>query len=580
MVSHDSLQSRTDAHGLAAPAVQWQMRTIVLIALLAIARAAYLIWLCPYNLIEDEAQYWEWSRRLDWSYYSKGPGIAWIIRASTEALGTSEWGVRMPAVVFSSIAAWALALLARDVMRAGGAARDAAWRGAFFTVCVFNLVPLYQSTAGVILTIDMPYAAMWSLAAWFGWRALMTGSRLAWIALGLAIAGGFIFKYTMLLCVPGLVLFAALARKNLRMARPAALWISLALLAAMLGLLPVAIWNSQHDWATVRHLLGHLHMQGGDITTAPTAAERWSPLWTLEFLATQIGMVGPMLILAAWEWSRSRRERGTAGADLSHVGRLYVLCVAGPIVVFYVGVTFIAEAEANWAMAGYTTLCVLAGLGASEGVSRWRDAVLAWRAMPEPRPKMGVLTRRPETVPQVAWHATLVFGIIAGLVMLRGDLLAKLPLVGDNIPRSRLLGAPDMAGHVDELRAAQRAATGMEPMIIAQHYGRASQMGFYLPDRPMVFVASSKMGGRKTQWDLWPDMNLDDPSLRGRPAVLLGGEKEAWARAFERVEEAGTLRGDRKRGRPAYLGFNYRGFNDVASEKPAATVPATEGRTP
>ena len=39
----------------------------------------YLVWFCPLDLSPDEAHYWDWSRRLDWSYYSKGPLIAWII---------------------------------------------------------------------------------------------------------------------------------------------------------------------------------------------------------------------------------------------------------------------------------------------------------------------------------------------------------------------------------------------------------------------------------------------------------------------------------------------------------------------
>ena len=62
---------------------------------------------------------------------------------------------------------------------------------------------------------------------------------------------------------------------------------------------------------------------------------------------------------------------------------------------------------------------------------------------------------------------------------------------------------------------------------------------------------------------------------------MLGGEKEAWARAFERVEEVGTLRGDRKRGRPAFLGFGYVGFGAAglpAGAGPAVTSP--EGSTP
>ena len=46
----------------------------------------------PLDLGPDEAHYWEWSRHLDLSYYSKGPMIAyliaWVLRSS--AIMSSE----------------------------------------------------------------------------------------------------------------------------------------------------------------------------------------------------------------------------------------------------------------------------------------------------------------------------------------------------------------------------------------------------------------------------------------------------------------------------------------------------------
>src|SRR5262245_39159128 len=75
-------------------------------------RLIYLFWLCPYDLVEDEASYWEWSRHLDWSYYSKGPGIAWAIRAATELLGTSEAAIRTIPAISGALATLAVGALA------------------------------------------------------------------------------------------------------------------------------------------------------------------------------------------------------------------------------------------------------------------------------------------------------------------------------------------------------------------------------------------------------------------------------------------------------------------------------------
>src|SRR4051812_4036296 len=56
---------------------------------------------CPIDLSGDEAQYWDWSRALDWSYYSKGPLVAYIIRASCAVFGDVTWAVRLPALVLA-----------------------------------------------------------------------------------------------------------------------------------------------------------------------------------------------------------------------------------------------------------------------------------------------------------------------------------------------------------------------------------------------------------------------------------------------------------------------------------------------
>ena len=70
--------------------------TICLIAALAVLRVLYIVY-GPFDVSPDEAHYWEWSRRLDLSYYSKGPGVAYVIAFFTSILGPTELGVRLGA---------------------------------------------------------------------------------------------------------------------------------------------------------------------------------------------------------------------------------------------------------------------------------------------------------------------------------------------------------------------------------------------------------------------------------------------------------------------------------------------------
>src|SRR5439155_20547389 len=55
----------------------------------------------------DEAHYWTWSERLAPGYFSKGPGIAFAMRASTAVFGANEFGVRF----FSPVLAAGTSLL-------------------------------------------------------------------------------------------------------------------------------------------------------------------------------------------------------------------------------------------------------------------------------------------------------------------------------------------------------------------------------------------------------------------------------------------------------------------------------------
>jgi hypothetical protein len=516
---------------LFAPWASSWRSVIILVAAVSLLRILYLAFFCPYTLLEDEAHYWDWSRHLAWAYYSKPPGVAILIAASTSIFGNTEFAVRLPAVVCSAAMSLALAALARD----GSGDR----RAGFFAAALVQLIPLFQSTS-LLLTIDMPYAACWALASWAAWRAFTTPAP-RWILLaGLAAALGLVFKHTMLLWLPGLLSFAFLHRP----------FLGRALLIATLslfGLLPNLIWNAQRDWPTLRHLMGHLGLAGGDVPTAPSSSS-YSPLWTLEFLATQIALVGPALALMLFAF-RPAADRPIA--------RRFLILTGLPIILFYLAITLVTEPEGNWAFAGYTTLAALAAWGLVLGMDDFTARRRDWLALPVPRPKAGLLRRSPETATQVFWHATLALGLLTALAILRLDLLARIPVVGPSVPLSRLIDADTIAAHVHRLADDLQRRTGKPPLIISQFYGRASQLAFYLPGQPVVHCSSSRMNGRKSQFDLWSHTDLDDPALAGRPAVLLGDADQDWSWGFTTVERVGRLEGDRKRNREAFLGLEY-----------------------
>lgn len=511
-------------------AIRWPsgwMPVLVFVLVMLALRLIFLAGFDPFTLIEDEAHYWEWSRRLGLSYYSKGPGVAWAIAMATGLFGDVEWAVRLPAMLSVTIGSVAVAGLTRDVfgdrrLMLAAAAIYQAMPGPFMT--------------GVLMTIDGPYVACWALAAWAGWRALARGSRTAWPVLGLLLALGFLFKYTILLLPLGLLLFAVVRRRHVRTAGLG--WVVLGVVCAGLGLVPIGIWNAQHDWATVRHLLGHLGVAGGDMKAE--ASEGWSydPMATLEFFGLQFAVAGSVFALAVLGVINLVRARRAGRTEWEPAGPAYLLCCALPLFGMYLLVTIFTRVEANWTMAAFATLAPIAAWAAADGIVRHDRPI------------------------RFVWHLSLAVFVV---MLVAGPALAWYV---------RTDGAPAWMGrakpitpYIEEvvsIAEEMRTETGEEPVFIAIHYGRASQLAFYLPGHPTVYASSAHFGwGRRTQYDVWAETDLANPDvgdrLRGKNAVLFDGGTDEWLRLFERVEDLGELASEPKKERHTLKGYGFTG---------------------
>ena len=227
---------------------RWRWRTLAGLLILALIglRVAYLVFNCPLDLASDEAHYWDWSRHLDWSYYSKGPLVAWLIKAGCTLIGdNSLLAVRLPAVLCGSLLLVSLYVLTRQVYDNE--------RLAFAVVACALTLPMVAA-GSIIMTIDAPYACCWGWALVLGHRAVFRGSAWAWALTGLVIGLGILAKYTMILWLPSVVLFllATPAYRHLLFRR--GFWIMTAV--AALCCLPILVWNMQHHWVSLRHVSG------------------------------------------------------------------------------------------------------------------------------------------------------------------------------------------------------------------------------------------------------------------------------------------------------------------------------------
>lgn len=508
----------------------WMMWALILGLL-----AARVLWqlVSPYTLIEDEAHYWEWSRRLAWSYYSKGPGVAWVIWASTQVLGDTEFGVRLPAAVSTALGTIAVVRTTLVLFKDQ--------RLAFISAILYNAIPGFAASA-MIMTIDAPYIACWAWASHFAIVAMLLGDRRAWLGFGAFIAIGFLFKYTILLLIPSVLLALWVSRGHRD--RLNARWFAVGMIVASIGLIPVVIWNAQHDWATVRHLLGHLGVAGGDTQRTNAGGEPWTIAWFFEYIGLQILVGGPILALGFFGWLNARK-RGDAQSR-NAIG----VCVAMalPLLVFYLLVSLKTQTEGNWAMAAFVTLIPPGAWCIREGVVR-RDNVI-----------------------KLLWGVA-VFVLIATLLLFPGArTLSRLPGIGPLIPMYRMTGMREHAADAQRVIDELEERTGNEPFVITNHYGRASLLAFYLPGHPVVYCSSAHIGGRKTQYDMWPQTDLSNPATQGRlsdrPALMLGGPPRHWDGVFDSIEELGPLVNEPRENGTAYVGIGFLGFEDSQAAQP------------
>jgi undecaprenyl-diphosphatase len=494
-----------------------------IVLVVTIIRLLYVGILNPIELVKDEAHYWEWARHLAGSYYTKGPGIAWLIAASVRIFGQSEWAVRLPSILIASMTALSLAKLTATV-----SGNDQ--RAGFFAGIAFLLVPACQVT-GMLMTIDGPYMLCWVFAIW---STAIAGKqqdtqRLPWgyILVGFFLGLGFLFKYTMVLLLPGVAVYLWFCRGKRKWGMQTMLCLVIGLLV-MLGMsYPVICWNHQHDWPTLSHLLGRLHLPGGD----EAVSHQWSATWFFEYLFTQVGIIGPagiavmiMSLKLAWRHRKQDAKRWD--------GQLLMICCSLPILLFYSIIAIFKPTQGNWTLAGYLSLFVIVGMQVTRQMSHYQSQVRRWERLPFPRPKRGYLRSKPETWFQIAWEVHIKWGIGAAVVILSLPLIGHLPGLDRYVPTHRWEGARLQAQRVDHVRRQIAEKQGQLPVLISDHYGDTSQLAFYLPDHPRVFCAGHLLGRRKSAYDFFADQNLKDPELLGRTVLLIHGSEKRWQDLF------------------------------------------------
>ncbi|MFC3078654.1 ArnT family glycosyltransferase [Phenylobacterium terrae] len=319
-------------------------RTAILLAAGLTAARLMVLFDSPLELYPDEAQYWLWSRTLDFGYFSKPPMVAWTIWATTAIGGDAEPFVRLASPFFHAAAALAVFVVGRRLY-------DSAT--GFVAAAFYMLMPGVQLSS-LIASTDAPLLMFlsFSLVAYAG--MFNSGPSVKRAAVfGAAVGLAFLSKYAALYALIGVALHLLVSGRARAMWSPAT--IAAAVGTALAILAPNLIWNALNGFATVQHTAANAAWGGRQLFNLPELGD---------FLASQFGVFGPIpfAVLIGGAVVLAIRRRLTE-ADL------LLVCFAIPPLLIVAGQAFISRANANWSGAGYVAGSVL--------VAAW---LLRWRA--------------------------------------------------------------------------------------------------------------------------------------------------------------------------------------------------------
>ncbi len=298
-----------------------RIRTVWLLALGIKLALSAVIPLAP-----DETYYWFWGKHLQLSYYDHPPLVAWLFMLGTpfDSLGHAS---RWPAVILGHATFLVWLKILEPILTEH---QRLWWLG-------LALVAPFFGVGSLIVTPDIPLEFFWSLALIALLKITENKGPFWYSALGCFLGLGFCSKYLIVLLVPAAFLWLIGTR---RLKSIQWKWLPFTVLFGLLFSLPVLYWNYQHDFASFKFQIHH-----------GLGAKSWDPSWTLEYIATQFGIIFPTIFcLALRKWPNRDAD------FLPYFGWFPIL--------FFLWSSTRAPVEANWPTMAYPAIIALAVINA------------------------------------------------------------------------------------------------------------------------------------------------------------------------------------------------------------------------
>ena len=448
---------------------------------IALFRALYVI-VFPFDLVGDEAYYWDWGRQLAWGYFSKPPLIAWLMAIAGWLGDNTDSGIRLMTVALGTGSLIFIYLLARQLWNN---------KAAFWAVVLVAASP-GSVTINLVLTIDAPLMFFWTGALYFFYNQIHSKDyHRLWVLLTTLFLGlGLLSKQMMFAFFPLAILYLAINPNQRHQLKNWRLWFCWAI--AISFLIPTVIWNMHNDWITVVHTKHHF--EGKPIALVDISIR------SVDFFVSQIMMLSPVtgvaVFLLAWNSLRRFRELDARTK--------YLLVFSVPALLVFCLMLIRQSINPNWPAVFYAGLLILLS-GAINGGS----------CFPKAWTEKGPKWKKPIAITGIA--LSLFFMAVPFL-------LDWIKLTGAKYdPVARMEGWSELAENVQEYRETYGSELDRPFLIATGHRYMTSYLAFYLVDQPHVYHWPEQPGRIESQYELWgfPD------DLESRDAFIIVPGKEA-----------------------------------------------------
>jgi len=449
-------------------------------AFVAIAAAVLTVHLLTggrYGFHRDELATLDDARHLAWGYVAYPPVTPFFARISLELFGTSLNGFRFFAALADSVAIILTGLIVRELGGNAGAQALAAAAAAPFALAAGTLMQY----------VSFDFLA-WVACSYFFIRLCKSNDLRWWLAIGGCIGFGLLTKYSMLVCVAGIVVgvLATDLRQQLQ-----SKWLWLGVAVSFVIFLPNVVWQLRHDFVSL-DFLRHIHER--DVRIGRTTT----------FLPDQIELTLftlPVAVLGLIFYFGSR-----LGGRFRAAGYLYLV----PFLTFLV-----AKGRGYYLAPAYPVLYAGGAVLGANLIDRFRPA---WKT----------------SLQWLAWVSVLltITSLAAYFVPLApvDSLWARHAFeVNDDFREE--IGWPELVQTVARIRDSLGPSGRSSIAVLAGNYGEAGAINLYGPD----YGLPAAISGINSFWA----RGYGNPPPE--TVILIGFSREFGERLFESCELAGHV---------------------------------------